>query len=348
MVINEKKLISLLKKSKNVLLIEPYSSKYIPLGLAKIASFVKHNGGKVTFSKTVIIDKFDLICVSTVFTTDSEIVIKTILQSINNIFLSNVPVIVGGILDSFLPDYSLDYKINGFFKDAATLFTTRGCPNKCKYCMVWRMESNEVNIIPSWKDNITKTDREVCLISDNNFLNAPLEFIEEVVHTLNKYNKKVIFNNGVDCKMINKDTAKLLASLKYVRSGFRTAFDRMDQDGHYQRAMELMLENNFKIRGNSYTYVLFNYLDTPQEAYYRGKECWKYKSVPYFMRYRPLNQLTKQNKYIGKYWSYNLIKALGDYNQNYGYNRGDTTFESWNRIELTKEDWEKWYFVKNK
>lgn len=373
-IIEEKELLSILKKSKNVLLIEPYLSKYIPLGLAKIASYIKYNGGSALFSKIPIPGKFDLICFTTVFTTDSEIIIKTIKQCQNNIFLKDIPIIVGGIfaslmpnyiiektkvkvfvgfskkLDSFLPDYTIDYKIKGFFKDAMTLFTTRGCPNKCGYCMVWRMESNTTTIIPSWKKNIVDIDRKVCLVSDNNFLNAPYEFIREVVQTLNENKKEVIFNNGVDCKFIDKNKAPLLASLKYTRMGYRTAFDKMDQDGYYQKAMERVIKCGLKVKGNSYTYVLYNYNDTPQEAYYRGKECWKYGSCPYFMRYRPLNQLTKKNKHIGKYWTLNLIRALSYYGATYGFNRGDRTFEGWmkstDNIKLTKEDWEKWHFKK--
>ena len=65
------------------------------------------------------------------------------------------------------------------------------------------------------------------------------------------------------------------------------------------KAMEKMNKFGMKIKGNSYTYVLFNFNDTPQEAYYRLQECWKYGSNPYPMRYRPLNQLAKINSYIG-------------------------------------------------
>ncbi len=101
------------------------------------------------------------------------------------------------------------------------------------------------------------------------------------------------------------------------------------------------------------TYVLFNFDDTPQEAYYRALECWKYKSIPYLMRYRPLNLLTKTNKFIGKYWSRNLVKLFSEWGLTYGFNNGDGTFESWvkspkTKIKLTKEDWDKWYYKRPK
>jgi len=157
----------------------------------------------------------------------------------------------------------------------------------------------------------------------------------------------------VDCRLINNGNAELLSSLSYVRNGFRNAFDRMSDDGYYQRAMEKIQKAGLKIKGNSYTYVLFNYIDTPQEAYYRARECWKYGSNPYLMRYRPLDQLTKKNSYVGKYWTKNLIRAFSNYGQNFGYNRKDGTFEAWvkgyekdgkwkYKSELTGEDWDKW------
>ena len=369
--INEENMITLLKQSKNVLLVEPpYCRSYIPLGLAKISTFIKNNGGQTKYCRNPIdFQKYDLICITTLFTTDSKIVINTIKEIQKSIFYNNIPILVGGIfaslmpeilnkipnifvfinyskrLDNCLPDYSLDYKIDGFFKDAMTLFTTRGCPNKCSYCMVWRMET-EFYINLKWKDNLEKINKKICVISDNNFLAAPQNHIKNVISVLNKTKKKVIFNNGIDCRLIDEKNAKLLSTLHYIKSGFRTAFDRMTDDGYYQKAMELM-NKKMKLKGNSYTYVLFNYMDTPQEAYYRVKECWKYGSNPYLMQYRPLNQLSKNNSYIGKYWTKNLVKAFKDWGINFGYNRYGGFFENWkNKVELTKEDWDKWNFKK--
>ena len=69
--------------------------------------------------------------------------------------------------------------------------------------------------------------------------------------------------------------------------------------------------------------------------------------IHYLMRYRPLNQTSKRLNHVGKYWTKNLIIAFSNYGQNFGYNRGDTTFESWTKAfnnKLTNEDWDKWYY----
>jgi hypothetical protein len=254
-IINEDELISILKKSKNVLLIEPlYRRSYIPLGLAKISSFVKSHSGQITYSRELISGTFDLICVASMFTNDSEVVLKTIKGIQSDWFLKDVKIIIGGIfasvmpeyiynntgvsiftgtskiLDSYLPDYEIDYGIEGFFKNAMTLFTTRGCINKCPYCIVWRMEP-EYYICPNWQKNIENIKREVCVVSDNSFLSAPPDHVENVINCLNKNGKKVIFNNGMNCREITDENAKQLASLSYIRQGFRIGFDRIKDDG---------------------------------------------------------------------------------------------------------------------
>ena len=381
-VLTEKEVFEYLDHAKNVLLLEPnYKRQYMPLGLAKIATYIKSRGGQVTFSRSHNaspgLSKFDLICMTSIFTTDSKIVIHAIKECKRDLFLSGVPIIIGGIfaslmpeyiyektkiksfvgyskrLDNQVPDYTIDWGTESPWDDSMLVFTTRGCPNKCGYCMVWRMEP-EFYIQPKWEPAIVNNDKRLAIVSDNNLLAAPHSHVKQVVKVLNDNNKNTMFNNGIDSRLINDKNAKLLASLKYIQNGFRTAFDRMSDDGFYQKAMDRVIKAGLKVKGNSYTYVLFNFDDTPQEAYYRASECWKYGSNPYLMRYRPLNKLTRKHNYIGKYWTENLIRAFSNFGQNFGYNRGDGTFESWVRgyrkegqsykSALTDEDWDKWHY----
>jgi len=379
----EEKVLAYLKHSKNVLLLEPnYRRQYLPLALAKIASYIKHHGGAVTFSRSPNADpgpsgKFDLICITTIFTSDSKIVIRAIKECKKDMFLHGVPIIVGGIyaslmpehiysntgiksfvgyskeLDRWAPDYSIDWKTKPPWDDAMLVFTTRGCPNKCGYCMVWRMEP-DFYIQENWEEAITGNDKTMAIVSDNNFLAAPIEHIKSVVDILCKCNKKVLFNNAVDVKLLTEEKADALARLKYQgdgRQGLRFAFDRMGDDGHYQRACELMIKklNRKNLGSVGLTYILFNFDDTPQEAYYRATQAWQYRSFPYLMMYRPLDKLSKADPFTGKYWTPKLARAFKTWGEMYGFNVGDKTFESWaksdkSKVKLTAEDWEKWHY----
>ena len=379
-IINEDELFKYLDNAKKVLLIEPpYKKQYKPLGLAKISSYIKSHGGRTIYSNGDINDSFDLICITTLFTTDSNIVINTIKKIKNNFFTKDIPIIVGGIfaslmpeyilknvnvkvfqgyskkLDLYEPDYSINYNVKPPWDDSMITFTTRGCPNKCGYCMVWRMEP-EFYVEPNWEKSIIKNNYNIAIISDNNFLASSISHIENVVRVLKDSGKKVLFNNAVDVKLLTEGKAELLSQIKYLsngRNGLRFAFDRMGDDGHYQNACELMIKklNKKSLSGISLTYVLFNFDDTPQEAYYRASECWKYKSNPYLMQYRPLNLLDKKTKHIGKYWTEKLALAFRTWGSIYGYNTGDKKFETWiksdkSKFKLTDEDWDKWYYKK--
>ena len=162
MIIKESEMLERMKSAKNVLLIEPkYTSKYPPLGLAKIKTFLNQNGVKSTFSRGMIHLKFDLICITTLFTYYSKQVFDVI-ESVG-IINSDTPIIIGGIMASMVPEVFQKYKnvsvFTGYsrildqcipddkilvredpiFNDFSMVFTSRGCVNRCPYCMVWKI-----------------------------------------------------------------------------------------------------------------------------------------------------------------------------------------------------------------
>jgi hypothetical protein len=255
--LSESVLIGILEKSKNVLLIEPdYKRKYVPLGLAKIATFVKDHGGKVSFSRRYEFGDYDLVCVTSLFTYDSEKVHR-VLEDIR-IWNPSVPVLVGGvyaslmashilakfpnvrifegyskIIDRYPPDYSINWGIEDAWKDYSFVFTSRGCPNNCPYCAVKRTEP-EIWINPGWRDHIDLSKPYV-MISDNNLSSQPMWHIKEVCDFLVEHNLKVVFDNGFDCKHITLEMAEMLGKLKFVpeRHGMRVAFDSNSNFGDH-------------------------------------------------------------------------------------------------------------------
>ena len=310
---------------------------------------------------------------TSLFTNDIKIIKKTIRECQRSLFLRDIPILLGGItasllgndfnfnnvyifkgyskeLDMNLPDYSINYALKKPWDSFAYIFTQRGCINSCDYCMVHKLEP-KIWINPKWKEFILLNKKGV-VISDNNILITDKRHSSSVLKYLKEIKIPVLFNNGIYAKAINKKNAPLLAGIKYMRSGLRTAFDRMEDDGYYQRGMQLLLDNGVNLKKDSYTYILFNFQDTPQEAYYRAKQAWHFGSLPYLMPYRPFT-IDKKGTYIGKHWTLNLVRAFKNWGELYGFNRGDGTFESWcksdkTKINLGNVDWDKWYFQKEK
>jgi hypothetical protein len=314
-------------KAKSVFLLEPdYRRKYPPLGLAKIASYILSQGGNVRYGRTYSGEPCDLVCVTSLFTYDSAAVLGAIGQVR---FFGDRPIIVGGIYASLMPKHilrhydvdifrgysrtldqcvpaDLDWGVESPWNQYSYVFTSRGCPNQCPYCAVWRIEPDRW-INPVWKDHITK---DYVMISDNNL--SACDHIYQVLDYLGDTEKRVIIDNGFDCKYINVDMARRLARLKFERQGMRIAFDRIQEDGIFQKAIETLISAGVS-KYNITAYVLFNFTDTPREADYRARECHKLGIRPYPQMYTPLHQTDREHPFVGKHWTLNLAKAFRFY-----------------------------------
>lgn len=373
----ESEMLSKLDNSQNILLIEPsYHSDYLPLGLMKIASYLLAQNKKVTFGRKVIVGNFDLVCITTLFTYQAPIVLKTIKQLKSSVFTCNSDFLIGGILatimpkyiqtktgidpftgwskvlDQTIPDYSLDYYKSDLWNKYSTVFTSRGCCNKCDYCAVKKLEPNYW-INPTWKNHIINSKPKV-KIGDNNLLATPKKHLHDVLTHLAKTKKEVMFDGGLYAKLITDENAKLLSkvTIDKARRGIRTAFDRKEDDGYFQRGMERLIKYGINPQ-HILVYILINFEDTPQESYYRLKECAKFKSgssgmYGYVMRYKPLDSLDiKSKNYISPFWTKNILKAFTFYSHSFSYL--NNSFEDWIKKgrydkQIIADDWDKWYY----
>lgn len=326
--VDEATMLSMLRSAKAAFLLEPpYKRKYPPLGLGKLASYLRENGTDVQFGRTYEGQQCDLVCVTTLFTFESEAVFAAI-DSVR-FFNSSVPILMGGVfaslmprviekrypgihlftgysptLDQYPPDYELATDVEEPWSRFSYVFTSRGCPNKCPYCAVWRIEPGRwVN--PAWRDAIVD-DRPYVMISDNNLSVQPMGHIEEVIVHCAEKEKRILFDNGFDCKHISAEMAELLARAKYTRKGMRLAFDRIEEDGTFQTAVERLIEAGVP-KSQIMAYVLFNFTDTPEDADYRMRECVRLGIRPYPQVYEPLNILDRKRRFVGKHWSKRLL-----------------------------------------
>ena len=369
--ITEQYLISAIEGCKRILLIEPpYPRKYPPLSLAKISTFCKERGIHVDYSRNMVYEKYDLILITTLFTYYSNVV-KDVINS-RGLFHRNTPTIVGGIfasiiptffdqftnldvytgyskvLDQCIPDRAIMDTADEPWNEFSWVFTSRGCANKCGYCCVWRIEKERWTN-KDWRDHIFP-DKPNILICDNNLSAVSYDHMKSVIDFANSKDKAIMFEGGVDVKFIDNDAAKLLSTAKYARHGLRMAFDRIEEDGVFQAAVQRLIDTGMNIESNVEAFLLFNFDDNPRDAYYRGREAYMlgiHQVYPMF--YRQLTSLTKDNPFIGKHWTYNLARAF----RNYWLQRRwfkYFAFEAYLHLpetirayNLTEEDFEKWH-----
>lgn len=377
MIINEQEMLEILKNGKNVILLEPdYKRRHIPVGFAKIAKYLTDNGVRFRYRREYNNERCDLICVTTLFTYESE----KVKESISKIYelKPNANVLIGGIFASLRPKWFEDnfpkakifvgysrkldclqpmddaklWDIDDKWNDYFTVFTTRGCTNKCAYCAVWRIEEKkELWINPCWKDLINTTTKKYIMVSDNNITTAPHDHFVDVMNELHKINKPLLFNNGLDMKFITEEYANLLGKLKFeYGGGLSIAFDRIEEDGIFQDGVKMLLKAGVKA-GVMKAFVLYNFTDTPQEAHYRMNEVLKLGVRPYPMRYSSLYSLDKKKDiFIGKHWTKNLTTAFRFYWLFAGCYKHQTFEEAvksgrYRQLKMVDKDWEMWYNV---
>lgn len=137
--------------------------------------------------------------------------------------------------DRIMPDYSLygcDYAIGRF---------TRGCPNRCPWCVVPKMDGNEVRHVADLHD-FWSGQRVVRLLDDNIMADAD-EFCRDCGQ-LSDAGVHVIWE-ALDIRLVTDQTAKALATVNQEKS-IHFAWDGHSQDDAIGRGIETLSRNGIK------------------------------------------------------------------------------------------------------
>lgn len=161
-------------------------------------------------------------------------------------------------IDNCQPDYSiyphLDPKV-------AYGFITRGCPNKCKWCVVPIKEG----AVRPYRDveEIAVEGRTNLILMDNNILASDygLQQIEKII----RKGYRVDFNQALDARLVTEDIAQLLAKIKWL-CPIRFGCDTPKQIAECEKAMREI----DKHRGKPAQYLLYTMIgEDINEAYQR-------------------------------------------------------------------------------
>ena len=320
-----------------MLLVEPdYYSRYPPLGLLKISAYYKSIKTQVKYVRGITkISNFipDTVEITSLFTYSRKNVHKAI-QYYHNAF-PQAQINVGGIYASLLPtdlknlfpyieiqlglnihaehlmpDYSILSQVEKWKNwDGSIIFTSRGCINKCGFCMVPKLEGDLRNITNTPSRYIVNNHSKV-IIWDNNFLAQP-DWYEKIID-LKKTGKWIDFNQGLDTRLITDEKAEALASMKI--KDYRFAYDGDYQEKYVKNTIDLLSSHGVNKRRISF-YTLYNFYngsnnyDDPDNFYHRVLNILEWGSVSYPMRYVPLDADNK-NTFVSPYWSEEQLEMV--------------------------------------
>lgn len=240
----------------NIGLIDVDGHNFPNLALMKLSAHHKGNGDLVTWYTPF--DEYDIVYKAKVF---------TFTEDYNNFINNSKKIVSGGtgykmydelFCDKIQPDYSI-YKNTSWFDDSVAYgFLTRGCPNKCEWCVVPKKEGNirgymDIEEVANGKSKV--------VLMDNNILASDygIRQIEKII----KLGLRVDFNQGLDARMIDDKMAKLLSKVKWLKY-LRMACDSSGMKKHVEKATKLLRKYDCKPK-EYFIYVLLREIEDSYE-----------------------------------------------------------------------------------
>lgn len=208
-------------------------------------------------SRPVSSDAADEVHISVVFTWDIPRA-----EKLANEWKVVAPVKMGG---PALGERGEDFVPGRYLKNGYVI-TSRGCPNRCWFCSVWRREGDvvrELPVQPGWN------------VLDDNLLACSRAHIREVFNMLALYKQRhgvrVEFTGGLEAARLQRWHVKGLARLKPGQIFF--AYDTPDDLDPLQEAGKLLYAHGFKIKNPLRAYVLCGWKGDSFEA--AEKRMWE-------------------------------------------------------------------------
>lgn len=287
------------------------------LGVDKIANFHRQLGDEVYVGpwsplildehlSTQEIDKFYF---SVIFTWD----IPGMIQAVNMVRSWGKEIEIGGPAATFMnryiakhtgiyPQIGLDDRFEHVPGEYQMTFTSRGCPHKCLFCGVRRVEPCplEYDVFPLAN-----------MIGDNNILATSWGHQELVVNKLVNIRGNIDINSGFDVRFFREEHFKLYKRLRLFT--WRFAFDTMEVEADVRRVAAMLREDGLD-RHHVTFYCIIGFPGvTPREAFYRLNTIIEVGMNPYPMRFWPLNSLDRS--YVAPGWTDQLLTNMSAYYQ---------------------------------
>ena len=236
--------------------------------LMKISAYHKARGDSVEWWSPVLTNTFDLIYSSKVFDFTPENPYFPPSAIRGGTGYPDIPInqTLPPEIDTAFPDYSIypecDYAIG---------YITRGCPNRCPWCVVPAKEGN-IKPYRAW-EQLVRHDTNKLVLMDNNILAC--EYGIAQLESMIGSGYAIDLNQGMDARLVDERIAGILARLKWIRF-IRFSCDQIPQIEAIERAAELLAQHGKK------PYNLFVYLLVTKDienAAYRVERLKRLKGI---------------------------------------------------------------------
>jgi hypothetical protein len=166
--------------------------------------------------------------------------------------------------------------IPGMYLKKGYVITSRGCPNRCWFCSVWKREGGTIRELPimdGWN------------ILDDNLLACSEGHIQAVFEMLSRQGRRPLFTGGLEAAKLKQWHIDEFIKVNPKEMFF--AYDTPDDKEPLYEAGALLKKSGFKICHPLRAYVLIGYpKDTFEKAEVRFNECMEAGFMPMAMLYR--------------------------------------------------------------
>lgn len=273
---------------------------YPNLALGKLARWHKQQGDMVEWAEPYGLfneEPYDIIYASKVFNFSPDINYDEYRfgELIQGGTGYNVNLDLPEEIDRLQPDYSIFPMIP---KDTAYGFLTRGCPNKCAWCVVPRKEGGVRRYMDI--EEIAIEGRKKLVLMDNNILALKDYAIEQMEKSI-RLGLKIDFNQALDARLMDEDLADVMARVKWLDCNrIRFGCDTPGQIKECDRAIEMLQNRGFK--GDFFLYTMLH--GSLDECYNRIHHWWEvtqkaragHKRGRIYPHAQPFRDTTKPNE----------------------------------------------------
>ena len=284
----------------NIGLLDIDGHNFPNLALMKISAYHKSIGDSIEWVNHF--NHYDIVYKSKVFTFTPD----------NTFYIDSNKIISGGTgydakinlpnnIETLPPDYSL-YPM---YKSAYG-FLTRGCPNKCVWCVVPRKEGK---IRANSDIEEILQGRKSAILMDNNVLASDwgIKQIEKII----RLKVKVDFNQGLDARLIDRPMAKLLSGVRWLMP-LRLSCDTLNMIKPVKKAMRYLREYDCTPT-HYYCNVLVTDIDS---AYKRVCLLKKWGIDPFaqpYIDFSGKNKVTQEQRNFARWVNHKAIFKSIDY-----------------------------------